>query len=133
MKKVLFVLMTAMLLMACGDNKVHESIDENLANDSRQVMNILSDALDEDMLSDDLPQDKVDILNSYGDKYYEENRDSALFFNEVEEEVITFSLATITRYVQYTGLESDKDKILEGKKNVENMIRTGKDYAELNK
>ncbi len=126
----MFIIMAALLLVGCG-NKTADNIDENLANDSRQVLNVLSDALEEDMLTDDLPQDKVDILNSYGDKYYEEDRDSALFFNEVEENIITFSLATITRYVQYTGLESDKDKILEGKKSVDDMIKTGKTYAEL--
>lgn len=96
-------------------------------------MNILDNALEEDVLVDDLPKEDVSKLNSYGDKYNEGDRETTLIFNGTEEDIITFSLGTITRYTMYTGLESDEKEILDGKDSIEEMIKTGNEYADLDK
>lgn|SRR5699024_2420922 len=135
-RKSLLIVKTSLfllILVACNDMKIHENVDEDLAEDSIQVMNILDNALEEDVLVDDLPKEDVSKLNSYGDKYNESDRETTLIFNGTEEDIITFSLGTITRYTMYTGLESDEKVILDGKDSIEEMIKTGNEYADLDK
>ncbi|WP_155974832.1 hypothetical protein [Virgibacillus sp. CM-4] len=133
MKKVLVVLsilITLMLFGCSNETKIHENINEELAQDSLQVMSIIEKAVEQDQTSDELDDSDYKKLVSYKDKYLNPD-DSFVVIGEADDDIITFTLGTISQYSDSGLLESDKKDFLKNKENVEKIIEQGKIHAEL--
>lgn len=131
MKKVsvLIAAISLLVLVACGNQKVHENVNEGLANDSLQAMTIINNAIKSDITVEELEESKLRKLFGFQDKYHENDM---LFevFNEVDEDIITFTLGSISKYANSNLIESDVNDLMENVEAVELMIKNGKPYLE---
>ncbi|WBX80133.1 hypothetical protein PD280_21450 [Virgibacillus salarius] len=127
---VLGVIVIVMLAGCSSETKIHENINEELAKDSLQVMSIIEKAVEQDQTSDELDDSDYKKLVSYKDKYLNPE-DSFMVICEADDDIITFTLGTISQYSNSGLLESDKKDFLENKENVEKIIEQGKIHAEL--
>lgn len=68
MRKVLFILVAVLFLAACGEKEIeiHESVYNDLATDSLQVLEILEEKSDE---QEELSESDRNILDTYIEKY----------------------------------------------------------------
>ncbi len=119
-----------MLYGCSNETKIHENINEELAQDSLQVMSIIEKSVEQDHTSDELDDSDYKKLFSYKNKYLNQE-DSFMVIGEADDDIITFTLGTISRYSDSGLLESDKKDFLENKENVEKIIEQGKKFAEL--
>ena len=115
MKRTLLVLL---LLTACG---IHENIDEKMAEDTKQVMDIVDKAYKEDRDFTDREQAKLD---DYQLLYGAKEKDGQL----TEEESLLLLLVSgdlIDRYDTYSLMDSNKEFYKITIDRINSVIKTG--------
>lgn len=118
-------------MVGCGEVKVHENVNEDLANDSLQVMNIIEEAANSDTIIDDLADEDLMKLVGFQEKYHE-NDMLFVTFSEADENIITFTVGSSSKYSKSKLIDSDVKEFTENKEAIEAMIESGKPYLERN-
>jgi|SRR5690625_3373316 len=118
MKRILVIAL--LILTACG-NSIHENIDEKMAEDTKQVMDIVDKAYKEDREFTEREQVKLDdyqLLYGAKDKIGDLTEEESLL-------LLLVSGDLIDRYDTYSLLDSNKEfyDITVGR--IDNVIKTG--------
>ena len=53
MQRLIVVLLSVIVLVACGSTEIHEDIDEELASDALQLMEVVTKNVEKDILYED--------------------------------------------------------------------------------
>ncbi|GAA5416209.1 hypothetical protein Pryu01_01241 [Paraliobacillus ryukyuensis] len=120
MKKLLLFLAVILLLISACGNGIDENVDENIAKDTMQSIEIVKDAINNNTVVEDLPDEDLRIMSKYKDKY---EQDDSL--NGVDEQIIAFGITVVSKYARSSLLQSEVDKIAEDIEVTEKMISTG--------
>lgn len=120
MKKLLILLMAAMFLVACGNVKVHENVDEQVANDSMQVMDRIIYNIDEDIPIEDVEEEDHKLFERFTNKYIDKTDTIPIELDGVDESINTMAAGSLVKYAKGASLESDKESI---KENYDYMIK----------
>ena len=116
-----------LLLVGCSKDKIHESINDSVAIDARQVMNIVLINIEADIDYESMDKKDKRTLDSFYDKY--RDFDDCLKCSDNDEDILLFALGSIARYMMGSYLESDIEHIKKSNGYIEKIITTGK-YTE---
>lgn len=127
MKKVLFVILVALFLSACNDDvKIHEDVDEEVAKDALQLMDIVTKNVDEGITYED--SDDKGTVDEYYKKYLGEFSYRKDLYSGVDEDILIIANATATRYIDGITLETEIDSLKESEERLKEFISTGEGY-----
>jgi len=128
MKKVLGVgiILLVMLLSACGSGKVHESVDEGIAKDARQVMDRIKYNVDKGIAIEDVSDEDDKLFDNYTKKYIDENSLYKSGYKDVEEDILIMSSGSLVKYAKGISLESEIETLKDNEEIMEECITTGK-------
>jgi len=118
MKRVLVIAL--LILTACG-NSIHENIDEKMAEDTKQVMDIVDKAYKEDRDFTDREQAKLDdyqLLYGAKDKVGDLTEEESLLLLLVSNDLID-------RYDAYSLMDSNKEFYKITVDRINSVIKTG--------
>ena len=127
MKKLAAIILI-LFLAACGGEKVHENISEDMVNDTNQILDIMDEAVES---GNDLSDRDWDTFDSYYAKYNGklENPDATVGGLTEEEERLFILVSNIIEHPEfYYTLESDKEDYANQKRTIQNVIETGEIY-----
>ncbi|UTR15508.1 hypothetical protein MM221_02650 [Salipaludibacillus sp. LMS25] len=130
MRYLYFILM-GVLLVGCNQVSIHENVNEDLANDAMQVMDIIAEAIESDTVLENLPEEDIYKLYGFKDKY-DDNDMLFEVFSDADEDIITFVLGSTGKYANSKLIQSDTDDLMENREAVIAMIESGKNYLERN-
>lgn len=124
MKKLFVLLLISLLLVACGDIKIHENVDEDLANDSIQVIDVILNNINKDIDFDEMEEKEMSLIEKYKNKHGDVTSAYNLY-NELNGSIVFYTGAIISNYEDGIPFESDKERINFMKETVEDIIITG--------
>lgn len=122
------ILMLTVVLSACGDLNVHDDVDEELAEDSWQMMVVVSKNVDKDIMYEDAESEDKNIVDSYYDKYAGEFSTLDGIFEGVDEDISIIANATVVKYKQGITLDTEKEDLEDSKDNMKEFIESGEGY-----
>ncbi|MCG1029298.1 lipoprotein [Virgibacillus halodenitrificans] len=122
MKKVLFVLVSLLVLTACGD-KVNENINEDMATDTTQIIDISDNVIKEERsLEDNETAIMDDYQLLYGAKYKKGD------LTEEEERLYLLVRNMLDMKEQLLYKETGQENYKHQKNLIESVIKTGTIY-----
>lgn len=130
MKKLLILLLLALVLVACDSPKIHENVDEGVANDSIQLMEMILKNADDGISIEDVNEDDEKLFISYKKKYIDEDVTIPLNLNKAEEDIVLMASASLVAFANGLSLESDKDRVKENNEYMIEFIESGKGAGE---
>src|SRR5690625_265952 len=128
MKRIFVLLTIAFFLVACGDVKVHEDVDEEVAKDVLQLMDVVTKNVDKDILYEDASSNDKNLVDTYYKKYLGEFSIKKDLYDGVNEDILIISNATAVRYEQGITLDTEKDDLKESEERLKEFVKTGKGY-----
>ncbi len=130
MRKYILLLMAAMFLVACGDVKIHENVDEQVAEDSIQVMDRIIDNIENDIDIEDASEDDHKVFERYTNKYIDKTDTIPIDLDGVNESISVMAAGSLVKYAKGASLESDKEDIKENYEYMIQFIEEGKSASE---
>ncbi|MBO1003752.1 hypothetical protein [Pseudogracilibacillus auburnensis] len=130
MKKYLLMFVALLLLTACGEVKIHENVDEQVAKDSMQVMDRILDNIDKDLPIEDVSEDDHKLFERFTNKYIEKTDVIPIELDGVDESIYLMASGGLIKYAKGASLESDKEDIKENYEYMIKFIETGKAAGE---
>lgn len=127
MKKV--ILLSFILLVGCGD-KLHENISESMAEDTKQILEIMDDVIKEDR---ELTEKEQNIFKSYHEFYQSkmlEPESSVLKLTEEEKRLFLLTNDIAENPELFYTLESDKERYESWKERILNVMETGNIFGD---
>lgn len=125
MKRLLFIVLAAMLLVACGKDKVHENINEDMAQDTKQVLSIYGESIKEDRLFTEKESLTVeDYLTKYGARY-NQGEGTSHELSEEESRLFILTRNWIEIYPEGVLYDSGIESFKNTKEIIETVINTG--------
>lgn len=123
MRKVLFILVFCLLLAGCSDEiSIHEDVDEGIAKDTIQSIDIVMEAIENHNVAEDLPEEDLRTMAMYKERYEEEYQD---IIKETDKQIVMKGVTIVSQYARSSLLQSEIDEIEEDIDDVEEMISTG--------
>lgn len=125
MKRIIILLLAMSLLAACGSKaKVHDSISKDVADDTKQVLNIYDSSIEEDRLFTDKETLTLeDYLLSYGARYKAE--DHSLSLSEEERRLFILARNLIEAHPEGVLTASSVGYYENAKELIQRVIETG--------
>lgn len=126
MRKVLVLLLMAILLSACGG--IHENISEDMANDTEQVISIFESAIDEDR---DFTEREEAVFINYQAEYNVKRDNPDVYddeFTEEENRLLILTTNMIDMADSLTLLSSDTENFESNRDRIRRVIETGEIY-----
>lgn len=120
MKKLFFVLVAILLLAGCGKVKIHENVNEQVAEDSMQVMDRILYNIDKDIPIDSISEQDEKLFERFTNKYIDKTDVIPVDLDGVDRSINIMATASLVKYAKGVSLESDKDEI---KENYDYMIQ----------
>lgn len=120
MKKLLYLIFISILLVGCGQ-KVHENIEQGMADDTEQVISIFDKTIKEDRT---LTEKEEKVFEEYKVKYSAYEKTDKL--SEEENRLFILTRDMIDMYNYHTTLSSDNEGYEKIKKLIRSVIKTGK-------
>lgn len=128
MRKYILLLIAAMFLVACGNVKVHENVDEEVAEDATQLMDVVTKNVKKDILYEEADSKDKNVVDSYYDKYIGKFSTKKDLYDGVNEDILIISNATAVSYKDGITLETEKEDLKESKNTLKRFIETGVGY-----
>lgn len=119
MRKGLVLFVIALLFLA-GCNKVHENINQSMADDTEQVLTIIETNMKEDR---DLTERETATMDDYLLLYGAKEKSDKL--TEEENRLFILTRNLIEMYERSSALSSDKDSYNDAIKRIRTVIKTG--------
>ena len=130
LRKVLFILIAVLLLTACGEVKIHENVDEQVAKDSMQVMDIILYNIENDIPIEDASKEDHEVFERFTNKYIDKTDVIPIELDGVDDSVNIMAAGSLVKYAKGASLESDKADIQENYDYMIKFIETGKAAGE---
>jgi len=130
LKRTLILLLAAMFLVACGNVKIHENVDEQVAKDSMQVMDRIIYNIDKDIPIEDVEDDDHELFERFTNKYIDKSDTIPVDLEGVDKSVNVMASGSLVKYAKGASLESDKEDIKESYDTMIEFIETGKAAGE---
>lgn len=129
LRKILFVLLLSIVLLAaCGETNIHEDVDEEVAKDALQLMDVVTKNVDKGILYEDADSNDKNVVDTYYDKYMGEFSTKKGLYDGVNEDILIISNATTVRYMEGITLETEKESLKDSESNLKEFISTGEGY-----
>src|SRR5690625_887990 len=125
MKRILILLIAIVFLVACGEVKVHDNVDAQVAKDSIQVMDRIMYNVDKEIPIEEVDEKDDRIFERYYERYIGEEDTIPLNLEVVDESIVVMGSASLVRYAKGASLESDKEYILENHESMLEYLETG--------
>ena len=119
-----------MFLVACGNVKIHENVDEQVAKDSMQVMDRIIYNIDKDIPIEDVEDDDHELFERFTNKYIDKSDTIPVDLEGVDKSVNVMASGSLVKYAKGASLESDKEDIKESYDTMIEFIETGKAAGE---
>ncbi|GIO22443.1 hypothetical protein [Oceanobacillus sp. J11TS1] len=126
MKKVLFILLLVLFLSACGNVEIHEDVNEEVAKDALQLMDVVTTNVDKGIAYED--SDDKGTVDEYYKKYLGEFSTKKGIYSGVNEDILIIANATTVRYMDGITLETEKENLKESEERLKEFISTGEGY-----
>src|SRR5690625_4834652 len=97
------------ILAACNGIKIHENVDESVANDSVQVMDRILYNIDKGTPIEEVSEEDDSLFERYFDKYIEKNDILSPELEGVDYDIYTMASGSLVKYAKGAYLESDKE------------------------
>ncbi len=126
MKRILLFLSTSLFLLSCGNVKIHENVDEDLAKDAMQVVEAIIKNVEDGVQIEEVSVEDDALFESYYNKYL--NGDSALpiqDFQGADKTIEIMASGSLVKYSKGISLESDKESLMENKRIMIESIESG--------
>ncbi|GGN59399.1 lipoprotein [Oceanobacillus indicireducens] len=120
MRKYLFILLSILILAACGEVKIHENVDEEVAKDSMQVMDRIFENIDNGIAIEDVSENDHKLFERFTNKYIDKTDTIPIELDGVDYSISLMASDSLIKYAKGASLESDKAVIEE---NYEYMMR----------
>lgn len=129
MKKLFIFFIVAMFLVSCGSNvKIHENVDEEVAKDALQLMEVVTRNVDKGILYEDANSNDRNVVDSYYDKYIGQFSTKKDLYDDVNKDILIIANATAVRYMKGITLETEKEDLKDSEKRLKEFITTGEGY-----
>lgn len=129
MRKYILLVIAAMFLVACGDVKVHEDVNEEVAEDALQLMKVVTKNVDKDTLYEDASSNDKNVVDSYYKKYIGEFSTKKSLYDGVDEDILIVSNATAVRYMDGITLETEKEDLKDSNDTLKEFVESGQGYS----
>lgn len=127
-KKTLFILMAAIMLVACGDPKIHDNVNEEVASDALQLMNVITKNVNKGIIYEDADGNDKNVVDTYYDKYMGEFSTKKNLYDGVDKDILIIANATAVRYKEGITLETEIKDLKNSKERLEEFVKTGEGY-----
>ena len=129
MKKVLGIgIILLIMLVGCSNVQIHDDVDEEVANDALQLMDVVTKNVDKGTLYEDASSKDRNIVDSYYDKYIGKFNTKKGIYDGVDDDILIISKATTVKFKKGITLETEKEDLKESESNLKEFISTGKGY-----
>ncbi|MBP1967993.1 putative S18 family serine protease [Virgibacillus natechei] len=129
MKKILLMLsLSLILLSACNSVNIHEDVDEEVAEDALQLMDVVTTNVDKGTLYEDASSEDQNVVDSYYSKYMGEFSTKKDLYDDVDEDILIISNATTARYMEGITLETEKDSLKDSEERLKEFVESGEGY-----
>lgn len=127
MKRALLILIV-LFLAACGKTKIHENVDEELAKDALQLMEVVTNNVDKGILYEDADSNDKSVIDGYYDKYLGKFSTKKGSYEGVNEHISIIANATYARYIDGISLDTEKDNLKESEERLKEFISSGEGF-----
>lgn len=128
MRKYLILIATALLLVACGDLEIHESVNEQAAEDALKVMDRIMYYIDKDIPIEDVKEEDHKLFERFTEKYIDESDVIPNNLDDIDKSINVLASSSLVKYAKGAALESDKKDIKDNYELMIDFIENGKDY-----
>lgn len=130
MRKLIVLVAATLMLVACGSTKVHDNVDEQVAEDSMQVMDRVIKNVKDDVAIEDVSEDDHELFERYTNKYIDQTDAVPIELEGVDKDITSMASDSLVKYAKGASLESDKETIKENEEYMLKFIESGKAAGE---
>lgn len=128
-RKLLILLMAAMFLAACRGPKIHENVNDEVAKDALQLMDVVTKNVDKGILYEDANNNDKNVVDTYYNKYMGQFSTKKDLYDGVDEDILIISNATAARYMEGITLDTEKEDLKDSEQRLREFVKSGKGYS----